>query len=92
MRALLGVRESPKLAIIRAYGIYRDLLLQCGEELVRTRDIAHVDDVFFLTLQELRQSTLLDLVTSDVVSLRTLVASRRAEYSASCYVAISLFF
>src|SRR4029077_11181939 len=80
VRALLGVRESPKLAIIRAYGIYRELLLQCGEELVRTGDMAQVDDVFFLTLQELRERTLLDPLTSNAPSLRTLVASRRAEY------------
>src|SRR5205823_854118 len=44
VRALLGVRESPKFGIIRAYGIYRELLLQCGEDLARAGDIARVDD------------------------------------------------
>lgn len=80
VRALLGVRESPKFAIIRAYGLYRELLLQCGEELVRAGDITRADDVFFLTLQELRQRTFLDPVTGNGDSLRTLVASRRGEY------------
>lgn len=80
VRALLGARESPKFAIIRAYSIYRELLVQCGEELARAGEIARADDIFFVTLQELRQRTLLDPLTGNGESLRTRVASRRVEY------------
>ncbi|MCC7165541.1 MAG: phosphoenolpyruvate synthase [Anaerolineae bacterium] len=54
LRALGGLRESPKLAIIRALGIYRELLVQCGVELAQAGTIECADDIFFLSLDELR--------------------------------------
>ncbi len=53
IRALAGLRESPKFTIINLMGISRRNLLASGEELVRAGVLARRDDLFFLTLPEL---------------------------------------
>jgi pyruvate,water dikinase len=54
VRSLAGLRESPKFTIIRFFGIVREGLLACGRELATSGALAQPDDVFFLTLDELR--------------------------------------
>ena len=53
MRAVAGLRETPKFTIIRLFGIVRPLLLQTGRELVAAGALARPEDVFFLHLDEL---------------------------------------
>lgn len=72
LRALAGMRESPKLAIVRAFGIYRGLLLESAEELARAGRLERVEDIFFLRLDELRRRDRLDLPA--------VVMPRRADY------------
>lgn len=72
LRALAGMRESPKLAIVRAFGIYRKLLLELADELTRAGRLERVEDIFFLTLDELRRRDRLDLPA--------VVTPRRADY------------
>jgi pyruvate,water dikinase len=73
VRALGGLRESPKAYAIAALGICRTLLLSAGRELVRSGRIRTADDIFFLTLLEARKA----LSGADQ---RQLVLGRRAEY------------
>jgi phosphohistidine swiveling domain-containing protein len=54
MRALAGLRESPKLWAIRMMGLVRQALLDSGEELVEDRLLTQPDDLFFLHLAELK--------------------------------------
>jgi len=53
MRALAGLRESPKFFIIRLMGYVREALLDSGKELVEAGKLDAADDVFFLRFSEL---------------------------------------
>ncbi len=53
MRALSGLRETPKFTIIRLLGIVRRMMLQSGEELVAAGALDRPDDIFFLHFEEL---------------------------------------
>ncbi len=72
MRELAGLRETPKFASIRVFGMLRPLLQKNGEELAASGKLAEADDIFFLRFDELGARAILDL--------RALVAARRAEY------------
>ena len=54
MRALAGLRESPKFSAIRLMGIMRNGLLESGRELVAQGILAQPEDIFFLHLRELK--------------------------------------
>jgi pyruvate,water dikinase len=75
MRALLGLRETPKFWAIRMMGIVRDSLLASGRELVAAGTLISPDDLFFLRLVELR--ALATGVEKDWVSV---VHERRQAY------------
>ncbi len=53
MRALIGLRETPKFVIIRRLGLIRNALLIDGAELVAAGVLSHPDDVFYLQMREL---------------------------------------
>jgi phosphohistidine swiveling domain-containing protein len=53
LRALAGLRESPKFWAIRMMGIARAALLASGQDLVAAGRLAEPDDLFFLHLPEL---------------------------------------
>lgn len=71
LRALLGARETPKFAIVRGLALVRERLLEVGAELADAGILDLPDDVFFLTMEELRDAW----AASD---LRTPVRLRRA--------------
>jgi rifampicin phosphotransferase len=73
VRALGGLRESPKAYAIAALSRGRTLLLSAGRELAQSGRIRRADDVFFLTLVEARKA----LSGADQ---HELVLARRAEY------------
>ena len=54
VRALAGFRESPKFTLIRSAGIAREALLESGRELVDIGVLERADDLFFLTIRELK--------------------------------------
>jgi pyruvate,water dikinase len=54
MRAMLGLRETPKFGAIRMMGIIRASLLDSGQELVADGWLTRPDDLFFLQLEELK--------------------------------------
>lgn len=53
VRALGGLRESPKFYIIQMMGIMRSHLLERGTQLVEAGKLTQIDDLFFLSLDEL---------------------------------------
>jgi pyruvate,water dikinase len=55
-RALAGLRESMKFAIVRLFGRGRRLLLEIGEALRREGRLDSAEDVFFLDVPELREA------------------------------------
>lgn len=76
LRALAGLRETPKFVIIRLLGIVRAGLLASGQELVETGVLARADDLFFLRLPELKA-----LAAGEKREWQALVAERRQAYS-----------
>ncbi|MBW7883634.1 MAG: phosphoenolpyruvate synthase [Caldilineaceae bacterium] len=76
MRALAGLRESPKFLMIRIMGIIREMLLETGAELVRGGQLVRRDDLFYLHLNELRA-----LAAGYAIDWQALVAQRRASYA-----------
>ena len=73
VRVLFGLREQPKFQIMRLFAIGRALIAPAGEDLAREGRLASADDVFFLSLPEVRRA----LAGED---MRSIVDRRRAEY------------
>jgi phosphohistidine swiveling domain-containing protein len=72
-RLLSGLREQPKFQIMRVFALGHALIAPVGAELVTRGLLDTADDVFFLTLPDLRRA----LAGED---LRTTVADRREVY------------
>ena len=53
VRTFIGYREYPKYGMVRRYGLYKKALLDEAARLVEGGVIGEVDDVFFMTFQEL---------------------------------------
>lgn len=76
VRALAGLRESPKFTVIRVLGIVRAGFLESGRELVAAGVLDQPDDLFFLHLSELKA-----LAAGDRRDWRALVAGRRETFA-----------
>ncbi|MDJ0496457.1 MAG: PEP/pyruvate-binding domain-containing protein [Acidimicrobiia bacterium] len=73
MRALTGLRESPKFNTVRVQGLARDAMLESGNDLAEQGILEEAEDVFYLKADELRLGPpALD------GSWRTLVRDRKA--------------
>jgi pyruvate,water dikinase len=55
MRALVGLRESPKFAIVRLLSVMREAMLASGQDLTEAGILDSPEDVFFLHLTELQR-------------------------------------
>jgi len=75
VRALAGLRESPKFHIVRMMGIIRQSLLQTGQALVEAGVMEYPDDLFYLYLDELDA-----LARDEARDWKALVTERRATY------------
>ena len=73
VRALAGAREEPKFNVVRIFARGRAILAPVGAALAGAGRIAAGDDLWFLTLPEVRRA-----VAGD--DMRAVVAERRAEY------------
>lgn len=76
MRALAGLRESPKFFIINLFAIIREGLLQSGQALVAQGVLAQPDDLMFLHVKELQA-----LAGGYAIDWKALVVERRALYA-----------
>ncbi|GAB4051180.1 phosphoenolpyruvate synthase [Spirosoma litoris] len=54
IRNFAGYREYPKYAMVNRYFIYKQALLKEAEQLVQAHVIQSPDDIYYLTLEELR--------------------------------------
>ena len=75
VRALAGLRESPKFFIIQVMGIIRQGLLNCGQALADEGVLNQHDDLFYLSYNELAA-----LAKDSSMDLKALIAERRANY------------
>jgi pyruvate,water dikinase len=74
VRALAGMRESPKFYAVAALSHCRRLLLRAGRELEAAGRIRKAEDIFFLTFGEAREAL-------DGKDQQSLVGARRAEHA-----------
>ena len=73
MRALAGLRESPKFFVIRVFGMLRATLLASGRALASAGTLDRPDDIFYLHVSELRA-----LGSGETRDWKTLIGERRA--------------
>jgi pyruvate,water dikinase len=74
LRAFIGYREYPKYGIVCRYLLYKQALLDEAGRLVRAHVLKEREDIYYLTLQELRE-----VVRTREVDPR-LVGERKAEH------------
>ena len=55
IRNFIGYREYPKYGMINRYFIYKQALLKEAEKLVQSGVIREVDDIYYLTFEELHE-------------------------------------
>ncbi|SCM00179.1 phosphoenolpyruvate synthase [Bacillus wiedmannii] len=55
IRNFIGYREYPKYGMINRYFIYKQALLKEAEQLVQSSVIREVDDIYYLTFEELHE-------------------------------------
>ena len=73
VRTFIGYREYPKYGIVCRYSVYKRALMAEAERLVQAGVIRERDDIFFLTVQELR-----DVVLTNRVDHQLLVDRKNA--------------
>jgi pyruvate,water dikinase len=76
LRTFIGYREYPKYAIVSRHWVYKQALLQEAERLVRDGVLREREDIYHLTLEELR-----DVVATGCVDVE-LIARRRDAFIA----------
>ena len=76
-RCSIKHRENMRLARTRAFGLARDLYRALGQRLVDSKQLAEIQDIFFLTVEEIRDYFKGRAVTTN---LRGLTALRKEEY------------
>ena len=74
-RQLMGLRESPKFFAVRMMWLIHRELLKTGQEFVQAGELNSPDDLFFLSLTELKS-----LAARREKDWRGLIASRREAY------------
>ncbi|WNS45231.1 phosphoenolpyruvate synthase [Paenibacillus sp. MMS20-IR301] len=74
IRNFSGYREYPKYGIVNRYFVYKQALLKEAELLVQEGHIQTVEDIFYLTFQELRET-----VSTGTLDYR-LISNRKEEY------------
>jgi pyruvate,water dikinase len=75
VRALLGVRESPKFFAVRLFGEIRMALLDSGREYVQAGVLEQAEDIVFLSMKELDA-----LAGGETRDWKALIAKRQAAY------------
>jgi rifampicin phosphotransferase len=85
VRALAGLRESPKFTLINLFGLVREALLDSGAELAQAGLIPEKEDIFFLPLTELNALAAAQQRGEDLspwqTKLRASIDEHRARYA-----------
>ena len=71
VRTFIGYREYPKYHMVSRYFVYKQALLAEAERLVRGDVLAEKEDIFWLTLEELREVVRTHQVDDQLIRQRT---------------------
>ena len=75
IRLLSGLREAPKLYVIKALDVYRTALLDHGRDLAARGLLEQAEDIFFVPFVQLRLAA-----QGQALDLKGIVSAQRAEY------------
>jgi phosphoenolpyruvate synthase/pyruvate phosphate dikinase len=70
LRSFIGYREYPKYGIVSRYFLYKQALLEEAGRLVRAGVLQSQEDIYYLTLQELREVVRTHKLDDQIVSQR----------------------
>jgi phosphoenolpyruvate synthase/pyruvate phosphate dikinase len=70
VRTFIGYREYPKYGMVSRYFVYKQAMLEEAERLVRAHVLREKEDIFYLSLQELREVARTDQVDDQLISGR----------------------
>jgi pyruvate,water dikinase len=70
VRTFIGYREYPKYGLVSRYFVYRQALLEEADRLVQGRVLRDREDIFYLTLQELRDTARTNQVNDQLIRER----------------------
>ncbi|MEY2446231.1 MAG: rifampicin phosphotransferase, partial [Ilumatobacteraceae bacterium] len=70
VRTFIGYREYPKYGMVSRYFVYKQALMEEAERLVHAHVIRDIEDVFFLTLQELHDVVRTNQVDGQLIRQR----------------------
>ncbi len=70
LRTFMGYREYPKYGIVSRYFVYKQALLEEAGRLVRANVLQSQEDIYYLTLQELREVVRTHELDDQIVSQR----------------------
>ncbi|MDD4569140.1 MAG: hypothetical protein PHE70_03315 [Tepidanaerobacteraceae bacterium] len=70
IRNFIGYREYPKYGMINRYFVYKQALLKEAEQLVKAKVIHEKEDIYYLTLEELREVLRTKKLDYQIISLR----------------------
>ncbi|HSS48115.1 MAG TPA: rifamycin-inactivating phosphotransferase [Thermoanaerobaculia bacterium] len=70
LRNFVGYREYPKYGIVNRYFVYKQALLEEAGRLVRANVLQEPEDIYYLTLQELREVVSTHKLDGQIVSQR----------------------
>jgi len=70
LRNFVGYREYPKYGIVSRYFVYKQALLEEAERLVRANVLREPEDIYYLTLQELREVVRTQELDDRIISQR----------------------
>jgi pyruvate,water dikinase len=70
IRNLIGYREYPKYGIVSRYFVYKQALLKEAERLVQAGVIHKIEDIYYLTFEELREVVDTKKVDYQIISKR----------------------
>src|SRR5579864_8213237 len=70
VRTFIGYREYPKYGMVSRYFVYKQALLEEAARLVRAQVLRQKEDIFYLTLHELREVVLTQHVDDQLIQER----------------------
>jgi phosphoenolpyruvate synthase/pyruvate phosphate dikinase len=70
VRTFIGYREYPKYGMIKRYFVYREALMEEAGRLAEARVLRDREDIFYLTLPELREAMRTKRVDEELVRVR----------------------
>ncbi|MFK4469474.1 phosphoenolpyruvate synthase [Bacillus sp. RC252] len=70
IRNFIGYREYPKYGMINRYFIYKQAILKEAEQLVQNSVIDEVEDIYYLTFEELHEVVLTNKLDYEVINKR----------------------